>query len=210
MSESKPISVVVVMTRGGQGRVVMDTCIAAGLDVVGILDDSPDVPAERNGVPVLGSLADWASMDPAVGFVLAIGQQRLELGAEMLAAGRALPSVVHPQSFVSPSATLAHGVVVLSGCTVNANAALHEFVIVNANCSIDHDCVLERGSQLGPGVTFPGHVRVGELAFVGAGAIALPGKQIGARSVVGAGTVVTKDVPPGATVAGNPGRVLGS
>ncbi len=198
------------MTRGGQGRIVMDACIAAGFEVVGILDDSPEVPAERNGIPVLGAPADWTAIDPAIGFVLAIGQQqRLELGAEMLEAGRALPTVVHPMSFVSPSATLARGVVVLSGCTVHANAALHEFVIVNANCSVDHDCVLERGSQLGPGVTFPGHVRVGECAFVGAGAVALPGKQIGARAVVGAGTVVTKDVPDGATVAGNPGRVLG-
>lgn len=209
MSDGEPGPVVVVMSRGGQGRVVMDTVIAAGYEAIGILDDSPEPPADYNGVPVLGPSTDWAKVDPGAGFVLAIGQaERLALGAAMLAAGRSLPAVVHPNSFVSASATLGNGVVVLSGCTINANAELHEFVIVNANCSVDHDCVLERGSQLGPGVTFPGVVRVGEMAFVGAGAVSLPGKQIGARAVVGAGTVVTKDVPPGATVAGNPGRVI--
>ena len=151
MNNKKRGPIVVVMSRGGQGRVVMDTVIAAGYAVTGILDDSPEPPGSYNGVPVVGVSSDWAKTDEATGFVLAIGQaERLDLGAAMLAAGRSLPAVVHPNSFVSPSASLAHGVVVLSGCTINANAQLHEFVIVNANCSIDHDCVLERGSQLGP------------------------------------------------------------
>lgn len=209
MSDGELLPIVVVMTSGGQGRVVVDTVIAAGFPVAGILDDSPQPPAEYNGIAVLGSSADWRKTDPAAGFALAIGQAaRLELGAEMRAAGRRLPAFIHPQSFVSPTAMISDGVFVLSGCTINANAELHEFVIINANCSVDHDCVLERGSQLGPGVTFPGVVRVGECAFVGAGAVSLPGKRIGAGAVVGAGTVVTKDVPPGATVAGNPGRII--
>ena len=45
-------------------------------------------------------------------------------------------------------------------------------------------------------------------AFVGAGAIILPGITIGARAVVGAGAVVTKDVPADCTVAGNPARPI--
>ena len=47
-------------------------------------------------------------------------------------------------------------------------------------------------------------VRIGDNAWIGGGAIILPGVTIGADAVVGAGSVVTHDVPPGATVAGNP------
>jgi acetyltransferase-like isoleucine patch superfamily enzyme len=45
-------------------------------------------------------------------------------------------------------------------------------------------------------------------ASIGTGAVVLGGIEIGARSIVGAGAVVTRDVPAGATVAGNPARVL--
>jgi len=43
-------------------------------------------------------------------------------------------------------------------------------------------------------------------AAIGSGAVILAGLRIGARALVGAGAVVTRDVPPGATVAGNPAR----
>lgn len=51
---------------------------------------------------------------------------------------------------------------------------------------------------------------VGDDAFVGARAILLPGVQIGERSIVGAGSVVTRDVPSNTIVAGNPSRPLRS
>ena len=49
---------------------------------------------------------------------------------------------------------------------------------------------------------------IGEYCFIGMDAIVLPGIRIGDHSVVGAGSVVTKDVPPHTIVAGNPARVL--
>lgn len=53
-------------------------------------------------------------------------------------------------------------------------------------------------------------IRVGPGAFVGARSFVLPGVELGAACVVGAGAVVTRDVPPGARVAGNPARVIRS
>ena len=47
-------------------------------------------------------------------------------------------------------------------------------------------------------------------ASIGTGAVILGGVEIGERSTVGAGAIVTRDVPPGATVAGNPARILRS
>ena len=53
-------------------------------------------------------------------------------------------------------------------------------------------------------------ITVGEEAFVGARAFLLPGVTIGARSVIGAGSVVTGDIPPDVVAAGNPCRVIRS
>jgi acetyltransferase-like isoleucine patch superfamily enzyme len=51
-----------------------------------------------------------------------------------------------------------------------------------------------------------GDVRIGEGALIGIGAVVLPRVSIGAWSTVGAGAVVTKDVPAGTTVVGVPAR----
>jgi acetyltransferase-like isoleucine patch superfamily enzyme len=53
-----------------------------------------------------------------------------------------------------------------------------------------------------------GEVRIGEGALIGIGAVVLPRVTVGAWSTVGAGAVVTSDVPPGVTVAGVPARPL--
>ena len=53
-----------------------------------------------------------------------------------------------------------------------------------------------------------GRVDIGEDCFIGHSSIVMPGVTIGNRSVVGAGSVVTKDVPPNCIVAGNPAKVI--
>jgi maltose O-acetyltransferase len=60
------------------------------------------------------------------------------------------------------------------------------------------------------GYTRVARVRIGARVFVGAHAIVLPGVTIGDDAVVGAGSLVRHDVPPGTVVAGNPARPLGS
>ena len=53
-------------------------------------------------------------------------------------------------------------------------------------------------------------VRVGRWCFIGARSLILPGVDIGDGSIVAAGAVVTKRVPPGSMVAGNPARIIRS
>lgn len=197
------------MGPGGQARVTLDAALAAGIEVTGLLDDSGR--ADYFGIPVLGTVVQWRD-HPRAEFIVGMSdsRQRVRLGEAILAEGRTVRQVIHPTAWVSPFARLGHGVCVMHGAAVHPDAVVGDFAILNALSSVDHDGEIGRGATLGPGVTFPGTVKVGEYAAIGAGVVARPMVTIGARAVIGAGSVVTKDVPEGETWAGNPARSLNS
>ena len=114
-------------------------------------------------------------------------------------------------------------------CDYGANIELGERVFFNFNCVVLDACRVRIGdfTLFGPGVQIltPMHpldaelrrrqefgkpVEIGSDVWVGGGALILPGVRIGSRSVIGAGSVVTRDVPEGVLAAGNPCRVLRS
>jgi maltose O-acetyltransferase len=114
-------------------------------------------------------------------------------------------------------------------CDFGWNISLGERVYVNAFC-VFLDCApIEIGDRtlLGPsvqlytathpvkaserrqGLEYARPITIGADAWLGGGSIVLPGVSVGEGAVVGAGSVVTHDVPPGVTVAGNPARRIG-
>ena len=113
-------------------------------------------------------------------------------------------------------------------CDYGYNIALGENVFLNFNCVILDvvEVSIGSGTQIAPGVQiltadhprdpalrrtgleFGRPVRIGQNVWIGAGALILPGMTIGDDALIGAGSVVTRDVAPGITVAGNPARPL--
>jgi maltose O-acetyltransferase len=80
---------------------------------------------------------------------------------------------------------------------------------------LTHDFSLDRVSELKNGrsdyeLVRRAAIKIGDYAFIGMGVIVLPGVSIGRGSVVGSGSVVTKDIPADSVFAGNPARFIGS
>ena len=92
-----------------------------------------------------------------------------------------------------------------------ANAYSLGQIEIGARATIAQEAYLDTGSHdfEKPGMPLvTAKITIGEDAFVGARAFVLPGVTIGSRSVIGAGSVVTKDVPENVIAAGNPCKVL--
>lgn len=113
-------------------------------------------------------------------------------------------------------------------CDYGTNISLGDEVFFNFNCVILDAARVRIGSRVlcAPGVqilaaTHPVSteqrrtglelgkpVDVADDVWIGAGAILCPGVRVGARSVIGAGSVVTEDIPEGVVAVGNPCRVV--
>lgn len=202
---------VLLVGAGGHARVVLEALLdGPGVQVIGAVSaDGSGVP--DLGVPVLGLDADLEANTLRESFdtvCVAIGDNAARRRWAMIATegGHSLTIAVSRSAVVSRSATVAPGAVVLPGAVVNAATSIGSGAIVNTNASVDHDCAVGAFSHVAPGVAIGGGVTVGEGVLVGIGATVLPGRRIGDGAVVGAGAVVVHDVPPGATVVGNPAR----
>jgi maltose O-acetyltransferase len=112
-------------------------------------------------------------------------------------------------------------------CDYGSNIQLGERVFFNFNCIVLDVCEVKIGdfTLFGPAVQiytathpmnaelrrkqeFAKPIEIGSDVWVGGGAIICPGVKIGSRSVIGAGSVVTRDIPDGVFAAGNPCRVI--
>jgi sugar O-acyltransferase (sialic acid O-acetyltransferase NeuD family) len=114
--------------------------------------------------------------------------------------------VIHRAAWVSDSAVLDPGVVVLAGAIVNAGAHVGSHAIVNSRAVVEHDVVVGAGSHVAPGAVIGGGTRIGEDTMIGLGAAVRDHISIGHRVIVGMGAVVVADVADGATVMGIPAR----
>jgi sugar O-acyltransferase (sialic acid O-acetyltransferase NeuD family) len=194
---------------GGHGKVAIRAAQAAGLRVVAAFDDdAAKIGTACCGVPVRGDL-ERLKHEPVRPRLLAIGDnaRRLALANEL---GGPWATVVHPRAAVDDAARLGAGALVLAGAVVQVDATVGDHAIVNDNATVEHDCEIGAGAHVSCHACVAGGVRVGRGALIGAGAVVLPRVTVGDFAVVGAGAVVTRDVPPGATVVGNPARMAAS
>jgi maltose O-acetyltransferase len=112
-------------------------------------------------------------------------------------------------------------------CDYGSNILLGERVFFNFNCVVPDVCQVKIGdfTLFGPAVQiytathpmnaelrrkqeFAKPIEIGSDVWVGGGAIICPGVKIGSKTVIGAGSVVTRDIPDGVVAAGNPCRVI--
>jgi UDP-perosamine 4-acetyltransferase len=201
---------IVFLGGGGHAKVLIDLVMIIGeYEIIGILDTKLEKGSKVSDVPVLGGdslLADIFDNNVRTACI-AVGSARdssirCRLYDEATRMDFEILSLVHPNSFVSGTSTIADGVQVMAGATIQTNTFIGENSIINTGAIIDHDCVVGRHVHICPGVVIAGGVTIGNNSFIGPGATVVQGINIGNNSVVGAGAAVIKDVPDGIKVKG--------
>ena len=197
-----------VIGAGGHAKVVIEANQATNPGCHIFLADQDIL---KEGKILLGNipiriLGNWEALPEQYHVAIGDNQARQQVNIEAQEQGKQPFTIVHPDACVSPSASLESGVFVAAKAVIAAEAKIGEGCIINHGTIIDHDCCVGSYSHMAPNSTLSGGVQVGQGCLIGAGATLLPMVKIGDHVVVGAGAVVTCDVPDNQVVVGVPGR----
>lgn len=205
----------------GCGRGVMPLArqqlqqMGVDLERLVFVDEDAGLPPLLNGQRVLSYAQFLAEPAQARYAVLAIAASVIrEKLAKRCAQDDVLPWTVQAANVVSMDAVeLGAGAILSPFVTLTSNIRIGQHFHANLYSYVEHDCVIGDFVTFAPGVKCNGNVVIEDHAYIGAGAMIKQGRPgqplvIGRGAVVGMGAVVTKSVPPGATVVGNPARSL--
>ncbi len=120
------------------------------------------------------------------------------------------PVIVYPGAILldAKSIFIGPGSVITPSVTITTNVKIGRHVLINLHATVGHDAIIGDFTSVMPGVHISGNVKIGKEVLIGTAATILNGVTVGDGAVIGAGSVVLKDVAPGQKVAGVPAKPL--
>jgi sugar O-acyltransferase (sialic acid O-acetyltransferase NeuD family) len=180
--------------------------------VKGFIDNDPFKKGMQFvGYPVFGGFevlpALIASNVRFVNLITGSTRVRFETTAHLARQGCVLTNFIHPSvnldlTSIGTGNYVQEAVILQAHVTVGNNSSLHMGALVG------HESVIGHSVFIAHAVSISGAVTIGDGTFVGTNATILPRLRIGRWATIGAGAVVTRDVPDYATVVGNPARII--
>lgn len=197
---------IAIFGAGGHTKVIIDLIKELNTyKIVGIYDDHKEGRFEN--IPIIGKIDENINRSYDE-YVIGIGNDnsRKTIYDKFPELNWAL--LIHPRSIISKNTIIENGTVVFAGAVIQTGVKIGKQCIINTNCNIDHETIIYDFSSICPGVTICGNVTIGELTFIGANSTIIQGKIIGKQCVIGAGTVIIRDIDDNSKVVGNPSRII--
>ena len=172
-----------------------------------------DGALKQNGVL---SFEDFLASDYAekqVTIAIANSNIRERLANRCAGAGIDVIDIRAANAVIMDDVVIGPGSVLCNFTHITSNIRIGRHFHANFYSYVAHDCVIGDYVTFGPGAKCNGNVHIADHAYIGSGAVLKQGtpeapRRIGRGAVIGMGAVVTRDVPDGVTVVGNPARVI--
>ncbi len=206
-----------IIGAGGMGRDVTwlaerINAVAPQWNVLGFIDDNPEIRGkEMVGYNVVGGIADIKNYPDAY-VVCAIANTRVrkhiieKIKAEF--PERKFATLIDPTVEKSDYVTIGEGTIICMHTIITVNVRIGDHVLITSGCTIGHDTVVNDFVTFYPNATVSGFTVVGAGAELGTGMQAIQEKIIGKNAIVGAGSVVIRDIPDNCTAVGNPAKPI--
>ena len=198
---------VVIIGASGHGKVVADIVVRSGDQVIGFLDDNPELGCEFVGFPVLGKVGQFQEYGDCW-FVVAIGNAQIRENIVNQLQGVKWHIAIHPSAVISDlGVKIGEGTVVMANAVVNPGASIGKHCIINTSAVVEHDNPIDDFAHTSVGAKLAGTVHVGKRTWIGIGASVKNNISICQDCMIGAGAVVVKTVVRPGTYIGVPAKL---
>ena len=203
---------VVIIGASGHARVIADIIKASNDNLIGFLDDNPDIQGKEifDGKVVLGDTSEgFIEKYSDNYFIIGIGSNRVRKMISEKYPNLKWYTALHPSAVIGSNVEIGDGSVLMAGTVVNTGTNIGKHCIINTCSSLDHDNLLEDYVHISPGSHLAGTVKIGESSWICTGVTIINNITIGKNNIIGAGATVVEDIEEnGNTYVGVPVRKI--
>ena len=180
--------------------------------VAGFIDDNKNIQnTVINDIPVVGKLDFLEKVNEETYVTIAIGNPKIRNKiSEALTKNKNIifPNIIAKNVRIDKTLELGIGNIICTNNILTTNINIGNFNHINLCCTIGHDAILHSYVTVYPGVNISGNVEIGNVSEIGTGAKIIQGKHISSNVIIGAGSVVVKDIEEEGTYVGVPIRKI--
>ena len=197
----------IIIGCGGHSKVVSDIAVALGFQNIIYLDKD-----KKRDLFLGKKIYHKISENFQDYFFVAIGDNfiREQLYNDFQKKNKSAESInlIHPSSFISSNTSIGFGNVIMPLCVINSNTKIKNGTIINSKSSVDHDNNIMSFASLAPGVITGGNVSIGERSAICIGSVIKNDIRIESDVVVGASSMVNKNLGKNIVVFGTPAKFV--
>lgn len=209
---------VIVVGGLGSGEIAYATFMALGeenedWEVMGMLSDISQDELEH--IPIIGKtrqIQDFIDAGYHIHYTLhfnaKLKEKRIEKLKQLSIPDEKNATGIHPDNKISKSTKIGYGVCTAPGVSTSPGVTIGNYCHLYSGCFIGHDTKLGDGVTVAAHAVVGGRVEVGDGAHIGLNSTIREDLCIGKYSILGAGSMLTKDIPEKEIWAGNPAKFL--
>lgn len=207
---------IILVGAGGHAKSVVDSIETSGqFEIVGFVDKGKIGEEIYHSYKIIGrdkDLPDFYRNGIRYAFIcigfMGNSSIREVLYRELLRTGYQVPVIIDKQAVLASDVVIGEGTYVGKQVVLNAGAIIGKMCIMNTSAIAEHETAIGDFSHLAVGGILCGRAEIGKSVFIGANATVTQNVKVGDKCIIGAGSVVLKDVPHGCTVVGIPAKII--
>lgn len=209
----------IIIGSGGLGRETVWTAerinsVSPEWNILGFIDDNIQVQGQLiDGYRVIGTTAAVAKYKDAY-FVCAVGSAKIRkriVEKVKAVADVKFATLIDPTCVCSRERTeIGEGCIICANTYVTLDIKIGSHVYIGGNSTVGHDSRIDDFVTVYPGANVSGSTYLGTGCEMGTGSKIIQGLSVGMNTIVGAGAVVVRNLPPDCTAVGVPARVIKS
>lgn len=207
---------IVIIGAGGFGKEVAwlverINAVSKKYSILGFLDDNIEVQTKIGKYEVIGSI-EYLKQKKDLAVAIAVGnactRSKIVQKIKKMNTEVNFPNLIDPSVILGDYRRIGVGNLICAGSILTIEYTLGNFDIINLDCTIGHEALIEDFVTLYPSVNVSGNVKIGNTTEIGTGSQIIQGIEIEENVVAGAGAVIVKNVESNVTIVGSPAKVI--